>query len=434
MATLLMIESWLRSTGICLPPIIRDMGHEYVLLTRDPSIYAPLDGDRPHPVVENAAEIVVADTNDLDAVRHAARTVDQRLRVDGALTTCDYYLEAAAAAANDLGLPGAPAEVMRTATQKHRVRAALAAAGLPNPAFAAVDSWQDARGAAARLGLPLIGKPVDLNAGTAVELIESEGALKDAFWHVAGIERNTRGQPLQRLLLLEEPLKGQEVSVEAVTYEGTTSVIGITDKSVTAAPARVESGHMFPARLDPSRAREIEALVADALAAIGYTYGLSHTEVALTADGPRIIEINPRQGGGYIFDLVHLVAGVHPLDMLVDLALGRMPDLAAAASAADGTAGSAAVFFVMSPRDGVVEYVAGSDRLQTDPRVWRWSMLRSGPVRRPQDNDAYLGHVLTVDPDGRRARAYAEQAVRGLELHFDDGATASPLGIPSGLA
>jgi argininosuccinate lyase len=39
MATLAMVESWLHSTGQCLPPLIRELGHDYVLLTKDPSLY-----------------------------------------------------------------------------------------------------------------------------------------------------------------------------------------------------------------------------------------------------------------------------------------------------------------------------------------------------------------------------------------------------------
>jgi hypothetical protein len=39
MATLLMIESWLQSTGQVLPPLLDRLGHEYVLVTRDPGTY-----------------------------------------------------------------------------------------------------------------------------------------------------------------------------------------------------------------------------------------------------------------------------------------------------------------------------------------------------------------------------------------------------------
>ncbi|NEE02946.1 ATP-grasp domain-containing protein [Phytoactinopolyspora halotolerans] len=435
MATLLMVESWLHSTGLCLPPIIRRLGHEYVLLTRDPALYPPTADGRPHPVVAEADEIVVADTNSPEAVVEAASALASRRPVDGVLSTCDYYLDTVAAVAAALGLPGARPEVMRRANQKHLVRAALDDAGLPNPRFAVVADWKHARAAAQRIGTPLVAKPVDLNAGTAVEIIRDEAALKDAFWAVAGLERNTRGQPLRRLLLLEERLRGQEVSVEAVTYGGTTTVIGITDKSVTAPPACVESGHMFPARLDPGVAREVEDFVRDVLAAIGYTHGLSHTEVMITPDGPRLVEVNPRQGGGYIFDLVDVVTGTHPLEMLVDLALGRMPRLGTETiRSRRATARSAAVVFVMSPRQGTVRRISGLEALEADPRVHRWTMTPA-PVtaHRPRDNDAYIGHVLVADPDGDAARAHAETLVGGLRLHFDDGETAQPLGIPSGL-
>src|SRR5690606_35094068 len=150
-------------------------------------------------------------------------------------------------------------------------------------------------------------------AGTAVRLVVDEAGLKDSFWDVRDRERNTRGQPLQRLLLLEEVLWGTEISVEAVTVAGRTTVVAITDKSVAGPPAFVESGHMVPARLDPRVTAEVEAFTVAALDAIGFTHGVSHTEVMVTEDGPRLVEINPRQGGGHIFELVELVTGTNTL-------------------------------------------------------------------------------------------------------------------------
>jgi argininosuccinate lyase len=318
----------------------------------------------------------------------------------------------------------------------------LGAGGLGDglvPAFAVAADWPQARDAANRIGTPLIAKPVDLNAGTAVERIADEAALKDAFWSVNDAERNTRGQPLRRLLLMEQALEGEEVSVEALTFDGKTTIIGITDKSITAPPACVESGHMFPARLESGIARRVEEFAVSALEAIGFTHGLSHIEVMITANGPRLIEINPRQGGGYIFDLVHLVTGTHPLEMLVDLALGRMPALGAAAGAGwsgeepsvagQARVASAAVAFVMSPRDGVVEQVTGVESLDEDPRVLRWAIPTPAAARRPRDNDAYLGHLVAVDPTGDAARAYAEELVGTLHLRFADGDVARPLPV-----
>lgn len=421
-----MVESWLRSTGLCLPPLIRERGHRYVLFTQDPALYPTTHSGEPHPVIDRADEIVRVDTNDLDAVTAAALDLAERLPVHGVLTTCDYYLETAAVIAARLGLPGAPPEVMHRATRKHLVRSAISEAGLANPAFAVAASWESSLAAAAAIGYPLVAKPVDLNAGTSVQRVDDEAGLKDAFWEITGVERNTRGQPLSRLLLLEELIEGPEFSVEAVTRDGETAVIGITDKSITGPPAFVESGHMFPARLTPAAASTIEEFTRDALAAIGYTHGLSHTELRLTPDGPRIIEINPRQAGGYIFDLVRLVTGSHPLELLVDLSLGKAPQIGSERA----TAASAAVFFVMSPRPGTVIGVDGAAALDADTDVVRWHLPTPATAGYPRSNDAYLGHVLAVDATGGAARERAEAAVGSLRLRFADGSTATPIGLP----
>ncbi|TDE02586.1 ATP-grasp domain-containing protein [Jiangella asiatica] len=421
MATLLMVESWTQSTGLALPPLIRELGHQYVLFTRDPALYPPATAGA-HPVVRDADEVIVVDTNDRASMTGAVIDLVCRRRIDGVLTTCDYYLEAVAGLSGMLGLPSAPPEAMRRATRKDEVRAALRRAGLPGPRFAVAGSWDEARAAVAEVGFPLVAKPVDLNSGTSVLEVHDEAGLKDAFWDVAGVERNTRDQPLARLLLLEEVLTGPEVSVEAVTRGGETTVVGITAKGVTGPPSFVETGHVFPAPLPAGVAAEVTEHVRAALAALGYTHGLSHTELKLTPAGPRIVEINPRQAGGYIFDLVHLVTGTHPLELLVDLALGATPRVGAPPADAPG---SAAVSFVLSPVDATVTGVDGTGALDADPAVRRWELHVPGAVRRATDNNARLGHVLAVD-DGDRAGERAAAAVRSLRLRLSDGGVVAP--------
>ncbi|GAA5105436.1 ATP-grasp domain-containing protein [Haloechinothrix salitolerans] len=426
MATLLMVESWLRSTGHSLPPLIRRLGHDYVLLTKDPALYPESTSGLRHPVRANASEIVRADTNDPDAAVAAARTVASRRRIDGVLTTCDYYLPTVATIADALSLPGARPDVLHTATRKHRVRQALDDAGVPNVGFAVADSYDAARDAAMSLGYPLVAKPVDLNSGTAVQRVDDDAALKDAFHEITADERNTRGQPRERVMLLEQLVDGTEVSVEAITRDGETTIVGITDKSLAGPPAFVESGHMFPAELPESAVAETSAYVRDVLAALDYRHGLSHTELRLTTDGPRLIEVNPRQAGGYIFDLLHLVTGVHPLEQLVRLSLGQQPRAHETTDIA-----SAAVFFVISPRPGTVVGVVGTGALDVDPDVVRWQLSVPARAGLPRSNDAYLGHVVVSSASPCDARAKAEAAVGSLRLRFADGTHAQPLGVPS---
>ncbi|MDR7380962.1 ATP-grasp domain-containing protein [Promicromonospora iranensis] len=416
MADLLMIESWLQSSGLMLPPLLHDGGHRYVLVTRDPDLYR-LPGGALHPVLALAAEVVVAETNDDDALVATARELAARRQIDGVLTTCDYYLPAVALVAEELGLPGAPAEVLRTATRKHRVRQVLAAGGVLDVPFAVAATWAQAHKAAADLGYPLVVKPVDMNSGTGVRKVTDEEGLAVAFAEATTPERNTRDQPLERLALLERVVEGPEYSVESVTRDGVTRVLGITAKSVAEPGAEagsgfVESGHLFPAPLAPEEREAIERHVVAVLDAVGLTHGISHTEVRVTAAGPRLIELNPRQGGGYIFELVRLVTGYNPLQVLVDLALGReaVPGPVAAASAA--------VTFLLPPSDGVVREVRGAEHLADDDRVLSHETPSAGREVRPGDNNERIGHVLVADPRGHEAKAWADEIVAALDIRI----------------
>jgi argininosuccinate lyase len=422
-ANLLMIESWLQSTGLRLPPLLRDGGHRYVLVTRDPDLYRLPDGE-PHPVLALADEVVVAETNDDAALVAAARAVATRRGIDGVLTTCDYYLPAVALVAEELGLPGAPADVLHTATRKHLVRQVLAAKGVPDVPYAVASTWEQAHKAAADLGYPLVVKPVDMNSGTGVRKVHDEAGLAVAFAEATAPERNTRDQPLERLALLERVLEGPEYSVESVTRDGVTRVLGITAKSVAepgveAGSGFVESGHLFPAPLPPDERAAIERHVVAVLDAVGLTHGISHTEVRVTASGPRLIELNPRQGGGYIFELVRLVTGFNPLQVLVDLALGREPEPGRSAAA------SAAVTFLLPPSDGVVREVLGAERLAADDRVVGYETPSAGREVRPGDNNERIGHVLVADPRGQEAKTWADELAADLDVRIETALPAS---------
>ena len=92
-------------------------------------------------------------------------------------------------------------------------------------------------------------KPVDLCGGMFVRRVDDDIELRAAVDAVAGFPVNARGQLRSPQILLEECLDGPEFSVETVTVAGQTTVIGVTDKRITGAPAFIESGHMFPAAL-----------------------------------------------------------------------------------------------------------------------------------------------------------------------------------------
>lgn len=323
MSHLLMIESWVGPTGRNLPPTIARLGHRYTFVTRNRRHYLDAATREIHPLFEYADNILTTETNDLAAMTTFLRDQHEVLSFDGVLTVCDYYIDAVAHVAGALGLPHAFSTTVASERRKHLVRLALQRAGLPNPAFEITTSWDAARLAAERIGYPLVIKPSDLASSAYVRLARSEEELRDAFVALEQFSTNFRAQRREPLWLLEEYMSGDEVSVEACTFDGETTIIGITDKSVSGFPYFIEDGHMFPARLEPQVVDDIHALVRQSLVAVGHDHGISHTEVKITPTGPRIVEINPRPPGNYIVELVNRVTGIDLLAAFTDLALGR---------------------------------------------------------------------------------------------------------------
>lgn len=423
MAHLLLVESWVFSTAYLLPEAIQRLGHRFTLLTRNLGHYI----DRPeargivHPLLR-AENIVKTETNDLVGVVETARRLHEVLRFDGVLTPCDYYFDAVAAIAEALDLPGMDPGRVETARTKHVMRAALDRAGLPNPRWELATDWDGARAAAARIGYPLVLKPVDLCASMFVTHVADDEQLRAAFDALAGRRFNARKQERPPRFLLEEYLVGEEVSVETCTYHGETRVIGITSKDLAGFPGFIEVGHQFPAALAPADADAATDLVRRALAAVGYSHGMGHVEVKLTPAGPRIVEINPRVGGNYIFELIELVTGLNPLEMLVQLALDQRPSLEPRETGVK----SAGVRLLLPPSDGRVAAVHGLETLERDPHVVRWQVhdVAGADIRVPRDNNDYLGHVVCVDRDGLAAGAYAEQAAGRVELRYAEHAVA----------
>lgn len=417
MSHLLLIESWVEGTGRLLPSAILAAGHRYTFVTRRVEQYGS-EGTVPHPVVENASEVLRLETNDEASLVEALRRYHELDPFHGALTICDYYLETVARVAAALGIVHPFSTNVGLERSKDRVRRALDEAGLANPRYVVVRSVAEARRAAAQIGYPLVSKPTDLASSAHVRLVRNADELEIAVAALQRFGRNFRDQPRGVECLLEEYLQGPEVSVEACTVDGATTVLGVTDKGVTGSPYFIEDSHMFPTALPSDTVRELDTFARRVLDAVGHDRGPAHIEVKLTSDGPRLVELNSRLPGNYIVELVRLVTGVDLLRVTLELALGERPKLTLAA----GEAKSAAIRFFVPSQSGVLRSTIGVKTLAEDPRVARWQLDAKPGTRvgEPIDNGCYLGHLVAIDRDGAMAGQFAERAARRLEVSYED--------------
>jgi argininosuccinate lyase len=412
---LLLVESWVGAMSTLLPRGIREGGHRFSFVTRDLQHYLranPAAG--PHPLL-GADNLLTVETNDVPRLLAHLERLQPVLGFDGVLTSCDYYLAAAARAAERLGLPGAPPEAVERACSKDFTRRALRDAGVPGPAFALAKTTSGLEEAAEALGYPLVLKPVDLCAGMFVRKVDDLAQLRKAHFALQGFPVNARGQRRNPVVLLEELLTGPEVSVETVTFQGQTTVVGVTDKSVAGAPWFVETGHMFPAALDADTEEAVAKTAVSAIEALGLDNVVGHTEIKLTPAGPRVVEVNPRPAGNQITELVRRVTGIDLAAVYAQIALGEKPDL----HRVDTGAASAAISFLLPPREGTIGEVGGTDALAADPAVVDWSVKGAGHrAGSATSNNHYLGHVMVTSGRRGAARGRAESLIAGLDVRY----------------
>jgi cysteine synthase A len=408
--TLLFVESNTTGTGMRALRLARELGFAPVLLANDASRYAGLD--------DTGAEVIVCDTNSVPALR---ATVQARFRardLAGVTTTSDFYVPTVAELSTWLGLPGNPAEAMRTCRDKARLRETLARAGVRQPRFVVVRDAEAGATAAAKVGLPCVVKPADDSGSTNVLRCAS---AQEVGAHVARILAktvNARGLPTAGTALVEELADGPEYSVEMFSVEGGHQLVGITAKTVTGTPHFVEQQHLFPAPLDPATAEELTRTVRAALTAAGVRSGPTHTEVRLVEEGPVIIEVNPRLAGGMIPEMIRLATGTVLLEQQVRAATGEPPHLDREFTRQGG------IRFLLADRPGRLAAVEGTDRAAAVAGVEQVTVTaRPGTDVRPAV-DAYgrLGYLIATSERPDEIERILDAAEREIRFVYEDDA------------
>ena len=170
----------------------------------------------------------------------------------------------------------------------------------------------------ADFSFPLIVKPTDRSGSRGVTKVDDVTQLE------AAIER-ALAESLEKKVIVEEFIAGDEVSVETISWKGNHTILSITDKVTTGAPYFVELEHHQPSLLDDVIQENIKTATIKALNALDIEMGASHSEFKITNQGVvYAIEVGARMGGDFIGShLVDLSTGYDFLRGVVEIALGE---------------------------------------------------------------------------------------------------------------
>lgn len=329
----------------------------------------------------------VVDTLDADAMIAAARAVAANTPIDGVVCWDEIKMVLTAEVAAALELPGGDPDAVGRCRDKHETRRALAAAGVGQATSILVSSLAEARVAAERIGYPVVLKPRALGASFGVQLVRTSHELDAGFAHARTAHED--GVPyFEQGVLVEEFLEGPEISVDSAVQDGVLTPLFVARKVCGFPPYFEETGHSVVADDPLLRDARLLALLQDAHRAVDYRDGITHTEVKLTARGPRIIEINARLGGDFIPHVGFLATGIDPGQVAVDVASGVPARVQPSLSRA------AAIRFLYPPHDVVAARVE-VDEAQLPPAVHSVVAL------------ATAGQELLLPPGGNVTCRYA---------------------------
>jgi biotin carboxylase len=247
----------------------------------------------------------------------------------GVLSMHDSDLSWTAELAELLQLPFHSRDTALKLTDKRAQRAALASAGLAVPMVQVIAAEADAATVAdiaTTFTYPAVLKPrfgqasrntlpISSGAELTVTLEELraqpdwlaedyvlEGFVPDATTEVGG--RGFAGF----------------VSVESVVENGHIEHASISSRTPFRWPFR-ETGYCTPTALSPEHEVEVLRVAGEAARALGVTVGCLHTEIKLTDDGPVVIEVNGRPGGG-MSEMLERASGFSILRTALRLAVG----------------------------------------------------------------------------------------------------------------
>jgi biotin carboxylase len=320
-------------------------------------------------------------------------------RVEGIISPgSDWPVVVAARVAAQVGLPHPlPPDVAARCVSKHRQRELFDEAGVPQP------SWEIVAGSADDLPMPCVVKPPDRQGQKGLTLVEERGELAAAIAEAVAESR-------AGCALVEELVEGPEVTVNAFSDGSVFTALVVNDRLTAAPPAfGVALAHAWPSEHDVTGAVNVAWKAAEAL---GVERGPTYTQVRLSADGPRVMELAGRLGGGHDAEVCEAAVGIDLNALAIRAALGEAVEVPE-----PDPQGGACVRFLVPP-EGELSGVEGIDEALAvervlDARVYRRPGWRFGPFRRGADR---AGFVLARGDSRDDALARADKAAALIRL------------------
>ena len=353
----------------------------------------------------------VGSVTNVDEMVQAVRYFQDKVWIDALEATVEAHTMPAAQVREACGIPGTSVRTTWLCRDKPSMKEALRQAGVPTAASAAVDSADEARDFAARIGYPLILKPRAGAGAQGTVRVDDDHELEQAL--------QGYGREGATSIAVEEFVEGHEGFYDTITLDGEVVHDWATHYYPNVLEAMrnrwISPQFITTNRLDGNEFyAEVRRLGARVIQALGIDTSATHMEWFYGPKGLKFSEIGCRPPGVGAWDLYSAANEVDVYREWAHVITHRKPEQQMSRTYAAG------IVALRPDRDGVVQGYSGIDEIQSRYGEWiidgHFPPVGHGtqPVEAGYMANAY---VRLRHPDYDTARAMLDDVGRTIHVH-----------------
>lgn len=252
--------------------------------------------------------------------KEAVLKVAEKEKIDGITTNSEPAMPVVAYVGNELGLPSNPYESIITLSRKDLFRNFLRDNGFNCPQVYTTDNIRDALDNIYRFKFPLIVKPIDSSGSRGVKRINSVNEFKNGFETAKSFSKSNQ-------VIIEEFIERSHdymIGGDIFVLNGKVIFWGLMNsmRDITVNEF-VPVGTSFPTFVNYEQLKTIKNAINKIIELLKIEFGPFNLELMFNKDNQLyIIEMNPRNGGNKIPEILKIATGVDLMRLTVEASLG----------------------------------------------------------------------------------------------------------------
>jgi biotin carboxylase len=358
---------------------------------------------------QDVHQLTYVDTWNMDELREQIKLLQQRGNEIVVITSfVDNYVLTASLLADEFCNNVIPSEAIAIMENKENTRTFFSNQSF-TPKYKAVSK---------DVQLPLMLAHQKLNFPVVAKCASSTGS-KDVLFaaNMRVLEKNIgrmRAKNPNETIIIEEYVEGDQYLVEILVSNWMVHIAAIIKQEITKGKRFIVTGYgvlaEVPSYIEESLFDVIETIVSS----LNFKNGAFHLELRLTADGWKLIEINPRISGGAMNKMIQAAYGYSLVEETIKMLAGEEPSLERRTSHYIFTQ------YVILEQRGILEKITGKRRAMAIPGVVEvFLKIKSGTyVTPPLSMGHRYAYVIAQGDTLEEAQSIAKQAANELTFHL----------------